>query len=356
MKYEIHNDRIVMRNESGKAVAQIQYPEVGKNVCEIAHIYGENSPEGRAHANLLMEMAVAEVRKNGRMLIPGCAFASHWFTKHPEEQDVVTSWEALKEMEAALYGETAKETSSGQGSVTQDTIIMTDQPVRDIREPEAQKTYTADTQKTIEDDTRSRKERKKAEKESRRKEIARQQEEARKQAIIEDAKEEEEKIRKGEERLDSSLTVVLRVLQVISMICMAAVLVLYLSAAITEKVYIVDSFPQLICLGLSAFIVIFCVIQIIWIMTKRRLRDEFGDKLDVRYDAGRGVFGFIIILIFSFVCGLAINFVPKELVEMIGISQFANIYQMRIIPIAYAAIAGLVLCIIRKVAGRRLFE
>ena len=108
MKYEIHNDRIVMRDENGKAVAQIQYPEVGKNVNEIAHIYGENSPEGRAHANLLMEMAVAEIRKNGRMLIPGCAFATHWFTKHPEEQDVVTSWDALKEMEAALYGEVDK--------------------------------------------------------------------------------------------------------------------------------------------------------------------------------------------------------------------------------------------------------
>lgn len=355
MKYEIHNDRIVMRDESGKAVAQIQYPEVGKNVCEIAHIYGENSPEGRAHANLLMEMAVAEVRKNGRMLIPGCAFATHWFTKHPEEQDVVTSWDALKEMEAALYGESTKEISPASSTVTQDTIVMTERPVKEQKKPVDDDLFI-NSRDEDRDDTRSRKERKKAEKESRRKEIARQQEEARKQAIIEDAKEEEEKIRRGEERLDSSLTVVLRVLQVISMICMAAILVLYLSAAIKEKVYIVDSFPQMICLGLSAFIVIFGIIQIIWIMTKKRLRDEFGDKLDVRYDAGRGVFGFIIILIFSFVCGLAINFVPKELVEMIGISQFANIYQMRIIPIAYAAIAGLVLCIIRKVAGRRLFE
>ena len=56
-----------------------------------------------------------------------------------------------------------------------------------------------------------RKERKKAQKEARKKELARQQEEERQLAILEDAKEEEEKIRKGEARLDSSLAVVLRV-------------------------------------------------------------------------------------------------------------------------------------------------
>ncbi|MBE6009546.1 MAG: hypothetical protein E7236_02640 [Lachnospiraceae bacterium] len=353
MKYEIHNDRIVMRDENGKAVAQIQYPEVGKNVNEIAHIYGENSPEGRAHANLLMEMAVAEIRKNGRMLIPGCAFATHWFTKHPEEQDVVTSWDALKEMEAALYGEPTKEispvNSSAQAGVSGETGNIGKVGKQDEEAARLEK-----DKKQFEEDVRSAKERKKAQKEARKKELARQQEEERQLAILEDAKEEEEKIRKGEARLDSSLTVVLRVLQVISMLCMVAVLAFYFSAAITEKIYIVENFPQLICLGLSAFILIFGVIQIIWIMTRKRLRDEFGDKLDIRYDAGRGVFGFIVILIISLVCGFAVNYVPEGLVDLIGISQFSEIYQMRIMPIVYAAIAGLVLCIIRKAAGRTL--
>ena len=355
MKYEIHNDRIVMRDESGKAVAQIQYPEVGKNVNEIAHIYGENSPEGRAHANLLMEMAVAEIRKNGHMLIPGCAFATHWFTKHPEEQDVVTSWDALKEMEQALYGEQTKEIAPVKDNVQVVGSENADRAGKDRKQKE-ETDRAAEDRKQFEEDVRSAKERKKAEKEARRQEQLRLQEEERQRAILEDAKEEEERIRKGEARLDSSLTVVLRVLQVISMICMAAVVVLYVSAAITQKVYIVESFPQLICLGLSAFIVIFGIIQIIWIMSRKRMRDAFGDKLDTRYDAGRGVFGFIVILIISLVCGFAVNYVPKELVELIGISQFSEIYQMRIMPIVYASIAGLVLCIIRKAAGRSLVK
>lgn len=353
MKYEIHTDRIVMRDDGGKAVAQIQYPEVGKNVNEIAHIYGENSPEGRSHANLLMEMAVAEIRKNGRMLIPGCAFATHWFSKHPEEQDVVTSWEALKDMEEALYGKPTKEFAPVKNNTSEkdagkaDRIIIDDTQKDDVDRAEKER-------KQFEEDVRSAKERKKAEKEARRKEQLRLQEEERQRAILEDAKEEEERNRKGEARLDSSLTVVLRILQVISMICMAAVVVLYVSAAITEKVYIVENFPQMICLGLSAFILLFGVIQMIWIMTRKRLRDEFGDKLDIRYDAGRGVFGFIVILIISLVCGFAVNYVPENLVELIGISRFSEIYQMRIMPIVYASIAGLVLCIIRKAAGRAL--
>ena len=287
------------------------------------------------------------------MLIPGCAFATHWFSKHPEEQDVVTSWDTLNEMEEALYGKPTKEITpvksgtSGKDVEKADRIVIDDTPQNDVDR-------AAKERKQFEEDVRSAKERKKAENEARRKEQLRLQEEERQRAILEDAKEEEERNRKGEARLDSSLTVVLRILQVISMICMAAVVVLYVSAAITEKVYIVENFPQMICLGLSAFILLFGIIQMIWIMTRKRLRDELGDKLDIRYDAGRGVFGFIVILIISLVCGFAVNYVPENLVELIGISRFSEIYQMRIMPIVYASIAGLVLCIIRKAAGRAL--
>lgn len=390
MKYEIHNDRIIMREEDGKAVAQIQYPEVGKDVCEIAHIYGENSATGRAHADLLMEMAVAEIRKSGRRLIPGCAFATHWFSRHPEEQDVVTDWDTLKQMEEALYSERTKEivpASQNEAPNVQEASVSEPDPVRVVAdegaaEPEAvydEEEYDPFVKKERGRKSRraSRKERRnaereaadqeaakaeieaaKAEKEAQIQERIRREQEEKQRAIMEDAWEEEEKTRKGEQRLDSSLKVVLRVLQVLSLLCMVGILVMYLSAAISQRLYVLDdlSFPKLVCLGLTAFIVIFGIIQMIWIMSRKRLRDDFGNKLDERYDPGRGVFGFILILIISFVCGLAVNYIPKEIVEFIGVSQFSEVYQMRIIPIVYASVAGLVLCLIRKIAGRQMIR
>lgn len=336
MKYEIHNDRIIMREEGGKAVAQIQYPEVGKGVCEIAHIYGENSAEGRKHADLLMEMAVAEIRKGGRKLIPGCAFASHWFARHPEEQDVVTDWDTLRQMEQSLYGE------------PDPTKEMT--AVKRDAERQAEKAKQSDAKKNSEKKSDA----KKAEREEKRRERIRQEEEEKRQAILEDALEEEERARVGEERLNSSLKVVLRVLQVISLLCMLGVLGLFLSAAITQKVYVVENFPQMVCLGLSAFLVVFCVIQLFWIMSRKRMRDDFGNPMDEKYDTGRGVFGFILVIIICFVCGLAVNYVPDGIVDLLGLSQFSGVYQMRIMPIIYAAIAGFVLCLIRKIAGRQM--
>lgn len=357
MKYEIHHDRILMREETGKTIAKIEYPEVGRDVCEIAHIYGENSAAGRENANLLMEMAVAEIKKSNRKLIPGCAFATNWFSRHPEEKDVLTDWDTLRQMEESLYGVKTKEIKP----VTRENVAANE-------EAEQQRdSVTDDNGEDSSGRKKKRKDRKKDAAEKRaadeqaareraeaRKEQARREQEEKRQAILEDAREEEERIRKGEETLDNSLTVVLRVLQIISMLCMLGVIALFVSAAITEKIYQPDSLVQMIGLGISAVFVIFCVIQLFWIMSRKRLRDEFGDKLDERYDAGRGIFGFIIVLIVSFICGLVINFIPDAMSEILGLEPFASIYQLRIMPIVYAAIAGLVLCLIRKIAGRQM--
>ena len=74
-------NRIYATDDSGKVLAEIDFPEVSHEVCEIVHTYVDDSLRGQGIAGKLMEMAVAEIEGQGKKVTASCSYAMKWLAK-----------------------------------------------------------------------------------------------------------------------------------------------------------------------------------------------------------------------------------------------------------------------------------
>jgi predicted GNAT family acetyltransferase len=294
MYYKIHSDRIVLEDEDGTRIAEIDYPAAGEGIREITHIYGSDSPEGIRHARNLMDLAVRELRKNGQKAVATNAFAASWFRDHPEAQDILVT--------------AAGQAGSEKGSSGYDT-------------------RAADMDRT-----------------------APLYQEVRREAVPYRTS---AKNRVKKKEAAAPLSKASRILQLISALVMLAVLLLnftsvYQNGGLTGG----PSLASEASTGFFSLAVLFLawtLIQLIWILTRKAYRTA---GRVIRLDPGRGLCGFLVVLIVSCVCKSITYFVPTAAGIFAGIIRYSEVFNQSGTVITLLAILGIALCIVRKVIRR----
>lgn len=78
------NNRLYMKDDSGKVVAEIDYPETSPGVFTITHTFTDPSLRGQGIAAKLVEAAIEDIRSRGGEVRATCWYAAGWLEKHPE--------------------------------------------------------------------------------------------------------------------------------------------------------------------------------------------------------------------------------------------------------------------------------
>ncbi|MGE0003063.1 MAG: GNAT family N-acetyltransferase [Candidatus Izemoplasmatales bacterium] len=89
MEFITVEDRIYSENEEGLLLAEVTLKQRDDNRIDIPHVYVDESLRGQGVASHLMELAYAEIKKRGKLIIAKCPYAIAWFKRHPEFQDIV---------------------------------------------------------------------------------------------------------------------------------------------------------------------------------------------------------------------------------------------------------------------------
>ena len=89
MEFKITENRVFMKDENGKTIAEVTFPEVREGVVDINHTFVDDSLRGQGVAGSLLEAAVSVLRMSGKKAVLSCSYAVKWFEKHPEEKDLL---------------------------------------------------------------------------------------------------------------------------------------------------------------------------------------------------------------------------------------------------------------------------
>lgn len=82
MNFEIERDRILMKNETEKIVAEITFPETSPGVFVINHTFVDESLRGQGMASKLVQFAVNEIKNRGGQVKATCSYAKKWLNEH----------------------------------------------------------------------------------------------------------------------------------------------------------------------------------------------------------------------------------------------------------------------------------
>lgn len=75
MEFKIEAERIYAENDSGRLVAEINFPETETGVYCITHTFVDDSLRGQGIAGELVERAVDEIRSKGGKITATCTYA-----------------------------------------------------------------------------------------------------------------------------------------------------------------------------------------------------------------------------------------------------------------------------------------
>ena len=89
MDFIRETNRIYQKDESGKLLAEITFPEVMDHIVNIHHTFVDESLGGRGIAGQLVQAAAEQIRASNLKCVCTCSYASRWFGKHPEFQDIL---------------------------------------------------------------------------------------------------------------------------------------------------------------------------------------------------------------------------------------------------------------------------
>ena len=79
------NNRQYMTDDTGRVIAEIDYPETSPGVFTITHTYTDPSLRGQGIAAGLVEAAVEDIKAQGGEVRATCWYAAEWLGKHPEK-------------------------------------------------------------------------------------------------------------------------------------------------------------------------------------------------------------------------------------------------------------------------------
>lgn len=94
MEWKESANRIWAEDESGKVLAEIDFPESGENLVVINHTEVDSSLQGQGIAGKLTEMAARKIVESGRKAELTCSYAIRWFSRHREFEGALANPEA----------------------------------------------------------------------------------------------------------------------------------------------------------------------------------------------------------------------------------------------------------------------
>ena len=75
-------NRISQKDENGRVVAEITFPETSPGIFVINHTFVDKSLRGQGIASKLVQAAVDEIKKRGGQVQATCSYAKKWLEKH----------------------------------------------------------------------------------------------------------------------------------------------------------------------------------------------------------------------------------------------------------------------------------
>nr|WP_312578510.1 GNAT family N-acetyltransferase [Sedimentibacter sp.] len=89
MDFVHESNRIYLKNEEGKSIAEVTFPSISDDQVNIDHTFVDGSLRGQGMAGKLMTALVDDLKKNNKKAKATCSYAVEWFEKHPEHSDVL---------------------------------------------------------------------------------------------------------------------------------------------------------------------------------------------------------------------------------------------------------------------------
>lgn len=89
MDFKESKEKIWLENEEGKTVAFVEFPEFEPGKVEVTHTVVDKSMGGRGIAGKLMEAMAKMLSADGRKAELTCSYASAWFDKHREYDELL---------------------------------------------------------------------------------------------------------------------------------------------------------------------------------------------------------------------------------------------------------------------------
>ena len=84
MNFEIEHNRILQKNNAGKIVAEITFPETLSGVFVIDHTFVDESLRGQGVASKLVQAVVDEIKTRGGQVKATCSYAAKWLNEHEQ--------------------------------------------------------------------------------------------------------------------------------------------------------------------------------------------------------------------------------------------------------------------------------
>ena len=75
-------NRIIQKDETGRIIAEITFPEASPGVFVIDHTFVDESLRGQGVASKLVQAAVEEIKKHGGRVEATCSYAAKWLKEH----------------------------------------------------------------------------------------------------------------------------------------------------------------------------------------------------------------------------------------------------------------------------------
>ena len=79
---EFEANRISLKDENGRVLAEITFPETSPGVFVINHTFVDESLRGQGVASKLVQAAVDEIKKRGGQVQATCSYAKKWLEEH----------------------------------------------------------------------------------------------------------------------------------------------------------------------------------------------------------------------------------------------------------------------------------
>lgn len=372
MYFKVHADRIEMEDDNGKMIAEIDYPKVREGVREITHIYGSDSREGINNAMKLMDLAASEIRKNNEKVIATNAFASSWFADRPNQQDLLYRTEYVIKNKSEESSESSSE--AGKKTSILDRLIGKDE---EEEAPEEDAVYSAGNgtrgntgrlNGTKAQNSRGNTGRLNGASTQNSRgntgwmNLQNDGSDAPQAGGRRNGRTTERVVRKVRTIQETGrkagggfapINGISNILRFLSVLCMAVITLLFAVEALLQKGGIASNFQNggsdLIYAVMAVTFFIFCLIQVFWTMSRKAY--QTGSGL-IRIDSGRGIFGFIIILIIACICKSITYFVPTQEGAFAAMLKFADAFDQYGTGITLLSIVGIAFCIVRKFLRR----
>ena len=78
----VEANRIIQKDETGRIIAEITFPETLPGVFVIDHTFVDESLRGQGVASKLVQAAVDEIKKRGGKVQATCSYAKKWLEKN----------------------------------------------------------------------------------------------------------------------------------------------------------------------------------------------------------------------------------------------------------------------------------